>query len=59
MGDDGATGMLALKRNGAETIAQDEATSAIYGMPRAAVETGCVDRSIALDHLADALVQIG
>ncbi len=40
MGRDGAQGMLALRRRGAHTIAQDEATSAVYGMPRAARELG-------------------
>jgi two-component system chemotaxis response regulator CheB len=42
MGKDGAEGLLALKEGGAYTIAQDEATCAVYGMPKVAVELGGV-----------------
>lgn len=40
MGDDGADGLLAMRRNGAQTIAQDESSSLVYGMPRVAHERG-------------------
>jgi two-component system chemotaxis response regulator CheB len=43
MGNDGATGLAELKRAGATTIAQDEASSIVYGMPRAAADLGVVD----------------
>ncbi|MGQ4556201.1 chemotaxis-specific protein-glutamate methyltransferase CheB [Halobellus sp. GM3] len=43
MGRDGVDGMQRIARAGGHTIAQDEATSAIFGMPRRAIETGCVD----------------
>ncbi|GLH74255.1 chemotaxis response regulator protein-glutamate methylesterase [Geothrix limicola] len=43
MGADGAKGMEQLKRKGAHTIAESEETCVVYGMPRAAVERGCVD----------------
>jgi two-component system chemotaxis response regulator CheB len=57
MGRDGAEGMRAIKQAGGATLAQDQASCVIYGMPRAAVETGCVDRVAALDDLAEALQQ--
>lgn len=55
MGRDGAAGMAALRAAGAVTIAQDESTSAIYGMPRAAVAAGVVDRVLPLPQIAAAL----
>jgi two-component system chemotaxis response regulator CheB len=48
MGRDGAAGMLAMRKAGADTIGQDEATSIIYGMPRAAFELGAVGRQLPL-----------
>lgn len=51
MGYDGAKGMLAVRRRGGRTIGQDEATSVVYGMPRAAFEVGAVERVVPL-HLA-------
>ena len=58
MGDDGARGLLALQRAGAPTIAQDEATSVIYGMPRAAAELGAADRVLPLERIAPAIVEL-
>jgi two-component system chemotaxis response regulator CheB len=55
MGRDGAAGMAALRTSGAATIAQDESTSAIYGMPRAAVAAGVVDQVLPLPDIAAAL----
>ncbi|MDR2747048.1 MAG: response regulator [Treponema sp.] len=49
MGCDGAEGTRAVKGAGGLTMAQDERSSMIYGMPRAAWETGCVDMVVALD----------
>jgi len=56
MGQDGADGTCYVKRAGGITIAQDEATSMIYGMPQAAVNTGCVDMVVPLDSIAQRLV---
>lgn len=42
-GRDGADGICAIKKNGGRTIAQDESSSTVYGMPKAAYETGCTD----------------
>ena len=55
MGRDGADGLLAIRRAGGHTIAQDEATCVIYGMPRAAVEIGAAASVLSLDAIAPAL----
>lgn len=52
MGDDGARGMLEMHERGAWTIAQDEATCAVYGMPKQAVALGAVDKVLPLDQIA-------
>jgi len=51
MGRDGATGLLAMRTVGAETIGQDEATSLVYGMPRAAFEVGAVGAQLPLGSI--------
>ncbi|MDS0219830.1 chemotaxis-specific protein-glutamate methyltransferase CheB [Haloarcula sp. S1AR25-5A] len=56
MGEDGADGIRRIKQAGGETIAQDEATSAVYGMPKRAVETGCVDTVLPIDDIADGII---
>jgi two-component system, chemotaxis family, protein-glutamate methylesterase/glutaminase len=58
MGRDGATGLLALRRAGALTIAQDEATSVIYGMPREAVLNGGAELELALSDIGPTLDQL-
>jgi two-component system chemotaxis response regulator CheB len=55
MGADGAQGMLQMRRSGAITIAQDEASSVIYGMPREALQLGGVERVVALPQMAAAI----
>jgi len=57
MGDDGARGLLALRRAGALTLGQDEATSVVYGMPRAAWELGAVARQLPLGEVAPEIVR--
>jgi two-component system, chemotaxis family, protein-glutamate methylesterase/glutaminase len=52
MGDDGATGMLAMQQNGAYTIAQDEASSVVFGMPHKAILAGGVSNIIPLADIA-------
>ncbi len=58
MGRDGAAGMLALQRAGAKTIGQDEATSVVYGMPRAAWEIGAVQQQLALHAIGPEVVRL-
>lgn len=55
MGRDGADGLLALRRAGKTTIAQDEASSAVYGMPRAAAEQGAAQMILTLDQIGPSL----
>ncbi len=57
MGDDGAAGLAAMHRRGACTIAQDEATSAVYGMPRAASRLGVVDQELPLPAIANSIIR--
>lgn len=55
MGKDGAAGVLAIKRAEGKTLAQDQETSVIFGMPKAAIETGAVDEVAPLDEIASRL----
>lgn len=57
MGCDGAEGLLAMRRAGAETIAQDEATSRIYGMPKEAAIRGAAAHVLPIDAIAEALLR--
>lgn len=52
MGRDGAEGLLAMRRAGAQTFGQDEASCVVYGMPRAAHEIGAVERQAPLSQIA-------
>jgi two-component system chemotaxis response regulator CheB len=56
MGDDGARGLKEMHDAGAYTLAQDEASSVVYGMPKEAVKLGAVDRSVALSAMAQAIL---
>ena len=56
MGRDGASGLLALRHAGARTIAQDEASSVVFGMPREAIVLGAAEQVLPLDKIAPALV---
>jgi len=58
MGRDGADGLLALRRAGARTIAQDEASSIVYGMPRAAADLGAVEQQLRLDRIGPELLRL-
>jgi len=56
MGDDGARGMLEMKQAGARTIAQDEQTCIVFGMPKEAIKTGAVDKVLPLESVAAAML---
>lgn len=58
MGRDGAEGLRIIKSRGGITIAQDESTSVIYGMPKAAYETGCVDLVLPDYEIAETIVKL-
>lgn len=53
MGADGARGLLAMRKAGSRTIAQDEATCTVYGMPRAAAELGAAEKILPLPRIAE------
>lgn len=57
MGEDGATGLTSMHNRGAHTIGQDEATSAVYGMPRAAKRRGALDQVLPLGDIAGAITR--
>jgi two-component system chemotaxis response regulator CheB len=58
MGRDGAEGLLALRRAGGVTIAQDEATSVVYGMPREAALLGAAERILPLQQIVPFLMSV-
>ena len=55
---DGSTGVQAIKKMGGKVIAQDQATSKVWGMPAAAIATGCVDWVLPLDKIGKAITQL-
>lgn len=58
MGYDGARGLLAMRRRGAVTLTQDEASSVVYGMPKAAFELGAARRQVALSRMGETLLSL-
>jgi two-component system chemotaxis response regulator CheB len=55
MGRDGADGLLAIRRAGGRTIAQDEATSVVFGMPREAILIGAAEQVLPLERIGPTL----
>jgi len=58
MGRDGAQGLLAMRRAGGLTVAQDEASSIVWGMPREAVQLGAAQEVLPLDRIAGRLMEL-
>ena len=59
MGDDGAKGLLEMRDTGALTIAQDEASCVVFGMPKEAIALGAADRVLPLKRVAAEIVACG
>jgi two-component system chemotaxis response regulator CheB len=57
MGDDGAAGLLEMRKAGARTVAQDEASCVVYGMPKEAVKRGAVEKTVALSTIDKEILQ--
>ena len=58
MGRDGALGIKMIKDYHGKTVAQDELTSVIFGMPKAAIEMGVVDEILPVDKIAEEMVKM-
>ncbi len=58
MGKDGTEGMKLVKQKGGKTIAQDEKTSVIFGMPRSAIESGCVDYVLPIEKISEGILKV-
>ncbi|MDO9599196.1 MAG: chemotaxis response regulator protein-glutamate methylesterase [Azoarcus sp.] len=59
MGDDGARGLKEMHDAGARTVAEDESTCVVFGMPKEAIKLGAVDSILPLDRIPDAILQSG
>lgn len=57
MGDDGANGLLEMKQSGARTVAQDESSCVVFGMPKEAVKRGAAEQVISLDAIPEAILR--
>jgi len=58
MGHDGARGLLSMRQAGAHTLAQDEASSAVFGMPRAAISLEAAEQIVPLERLAETVLRL-
>ncbi|MDD2499843.1 MAG: chemotaxis-specific protein-glutamate methyltransferase CheB [Geobacter sp.] len=59
MGNDGSKGVVAVKERGGQVLAESEDSAVVYGMPREAVATGCVDRVVPLPGISQAILTSG
>ena len=58
MGADGAEGLLAMRRAGAQTIGQDEKSCVVYGMPKVAFDIGAVIQQASLENIANKVYNV-
>ena len=58
MGRDGAAGALSIQKHGGIVLAESEESCAVYGMPRAAVQLGCVSAQVPIDKMARAICKV-
>lgn len=58
MGTDGSKGIIAIKKSNGHTIAQDEKSSVVFGMPKSAIDTNHIDRIVPLNNIANEIVSI-
>jgi two-component system chemotaxis response regulator CheB len=56
MGSDGAQGMLAMRQRGARTLAQDESTCVVFGMPREAIKLGAIEQVVPLTRIPQSIL---
>ena len=56
MGSDGTKGIVKMKEAGSYTIAQNELSSVVYGMPKSAIATNCIDSVLHLNKIADNII---
>jgi two-component system chemotaxis response regulator CheB len=59
MGDDGARGMKEMHDAGARTVAEDESTCVVFGMPKVAIDMGGVDKIVPLDRIPQEIISYG
>jgi two-component system chemotaxis response regulator CheB len=59
MGDDGARGMKEMHDAGARTVAEDESTCIVFGMPKEAIKLGGVDKVVPLDRIPAEIISYG
>jgi two-component system chemotaxis response regulator CheB len=58
MGVDGAEGLLEMKQAGAKTIAQDEKSCVVFGMPKEAIRLGAADKVVPLGHVTQEILRM-
>ena len=58
MGADGAKGLLNMKKSGASTIAQDEASCIVFGMPREAIRIGAAEKVCSLQDIPQSIISM-